>query len=549
MTELPRYIGRHASPEAAAPPSDETTPDEDPSIPRLDFDPGGSDEATAVLDDSDASDWMPPGPSMPPRPDRWGGPPRDVTPPPGPEPPAREFGLSGTGRLPGSPGRPIRPDSWTMRPDRSSTPLADSVASKPPTPPAPPIPPPFPSAAPPPAASSEPPPAPPPPGVSSTAGPDAEPWTSKAPNIPAGPLPVVQPIVEAVPAPEPVPELSDQSDPEPGAVESGAAVPVPEPDPDDDEIDEGSEPTIETPADIASAVLAADPKSDIAVDPEPDIAPDPASDTAPDPESDIAPDPESDIVSEPTPETETVPGSETNTDPGPETDPEPDTKTEAELDLAPDPEPEPTAPAEPPSSSAPFNAWRDELMLTPAPGPIRRSPVRREIDSHGLARLALLDAIDETWPGGTPDLSAWLAGNLDLLEDPLGFALETRHPVPMSPERQVSGSYDPERSPLDLPGNVVTADESGATVMVRAQVGVADPEGLGALLAAAAASQAQTAVWVCPRIGDGFRQALRWVGGDPSANVRLYGLEMYLVRINDSSTAPLFDAVVAPGAP
>jgi hypothetical protein len=54
-------------------------------------------------------------------------------------------------------------------------------------------------------------------------------------------------------------------------------------------------------------------------------------------------------------------------------------------------------------------------------------------------------------------------------------------------------------------------------------------------------------VWVCPRIEPGLRQALRWVGGDPSANVRLYGLEMYLVQIAGSPTAPLFDAVVSPG--
>src|SRR5262245_15264835 len=106
MTELPRYIGRHASPEAAAPPSDETTPEERPPTPRLDFDSGGTDEATTVLDSADVPDWTPPGPSMP-RPDRWGGPPRDVTPAPGPEPPGPDFGPSGTGRLPGSPGRPI----------------------------------------------------------------------------------------------------------------------------------------------------------------------------------------------------------------------------------------------------------------------------------------------------------------------------------------------------------------------------------------------------------------------------------------------------------
>ncbi|HYJ67945.1 MAG TPA: hypothetical protein VEX15_09810 [Nocardioidaceae bacterium] len=349
-------------------------------------------------------------------------------------------------------------------------------------------------------------------------------------------------MVEEAAAPEPVPEVSDEGEPEPMVEDAAAPEPVPEvpaegepepdaasetidvdsgdaaltPDADDEETDAEAEPTVETAEENAMDAGAA-PELEAA----PDLGAAPELEPRPEPELDVAPEPEPESESEP----------------------------EADIDLAPNPEPEPTTSAGPPSSPAPFNAWRDEPMLTHAPGPIRRSPIRTEIDSHGLARLALLDAVDDTWPGGTPDLSAWLAANLELLEDPLGFSLVPRHPVPLAPERQLSDSYEMEQSPLDFPGNVVTADGSGATVMVRAQVGVADPEGLGALLAAAAASEAQTAVWVCPRIDEGFRQALRWVGGDPSANVRLYGLEMYLVRINDSSTAPLFDAVVAPGAP
>ena len=103
-------------------------------------------------------------------------------------------------------------------------------------------------------------------------------------------------------------------------------------------------------------------------------------------------------------------------------------------------------------------------------------------------------------------------------------------------------------APLDIPGNLVTSDLSGAAVMLRAQVDPADTDGLGALLSAASVAQAQTAVWICPRIDEDLRRTLRWIGGDPSANVRLYGLEMYLVQIGDSPTAPLFDAVVTPGS-
>jgi len=104
-------------------------------------------------------------------------------------------------------------------------------------------------------------------------------------------------------------------------------------------------------------------------------------------------------------------------------------------------------------------------------------------------------------------------------------------------------------APLDIPGNLVASDAGGAAVMLRSQVEPADTDGLGALLAGASVAHAQTAVWVCPRIDEDLRQTLRWIGGDPSANVRLYGLEMYLVQIGDSATAPLFDPVVSPGLP
>src|SRR5690606_14042884 len=101
----------------------------------------------------------------------------------------------------------------------------------------------------------------------------------------------------------------------------------------------------------------------------------------------------------------------------------------------------------------------------------RAAPAVPEIDSHGLARIALLDAVKEVWPGGTPDLSAWLAAHLDLLEDPLGFSLTPhRHAPP-------AGRFvdeEPEPSPLDIPGNLLTADLGGAAVVVRAQAHDAD---------------------------------------------------------------------------
>jgi hypothetical protein len=229
----------------------------------------------------------------------------------------------------------------------------------------------------------------------------------------------------------------------------------------------------------------------------------------------------------------------------PEPSPEPAPAARTQPAFPPEPRIQLETEAKPPVYSLPHPS-DDPISLR---GDIPRAVELPLIDTHGLARLTLLDAVDAIWPDGTPDFAVWLAENLGLLEDPLGFTLKPQDPVTWAPDRPVGEVFAMDPAPLDIPGNLATSDLGGAAVLVRAQVDAADTDGLGALLSAAAAAQAQTAVWVCPRIDEDLRQTLRWIGGDPSANVRLYGLEMYLVKIGDSPTAPLFDAVVSPGAP
>jgi hypothetical protein len=263
--------------------------------------------------------------------------------------------------------------------------------------------------------------------------------------------------------------------------------------------------------------------------PEPEPEPDEALETAPRVHLSMAPRPRSELPSD------ERPGSD------PESEPEPPERTAVPYRQA-----LPETEAEPEVYSLPEQSYPGEPP-PPEKGFPERAAEEPEVDTHGLARLALMHAIKTVWPGGTPDLTTWLAENLDLLEDPLGFALSPHHQMAWVPTRSAVRGLGGDIAPLDIPGNLVTADMSGAAVLVRAQVDDADTDGLGALLSAAAVAQAQTAVWVCPRIDEDLRQTLRWIGGDPAANVRLYGLEMYLVRIGGSPTAPLFDAVVSPG--
>jgi hypothetical protein len=509
VTELPRYIGRHASPEAAAPQSDQTPQKDDESatedpMPRLEFDPSATEETTVIKRSDLAQPGSPEETMSPPNPyqptpdpiERWLDAPRSEAPITGSEPPP---GPPGPRRLSQPPGPPPPPSPSTDRQPLEPSPDTSTEASGE-------LPTPIrrePWAGP----GTDPPPSDPPddrdePTVDEPSA--SEPWTGPAPDLPLRPRPV----------PDPTPESETTSD-----WLADADV-----DPDDDEDEAGPAPSADLEPEAAS-------KSDVDLGSAPELDPDPTL------ESEVA------AESEAAAESRSARGSATAwwTDPDPTDGPQPAPEPSAATD------PEPVSDPEPVRSALATDD--QESTVRPARSASRTSAPSSDLDSHGLARLTLLDAVHETWPGGTADLSAWLASNLELLEDPLGFGLTPRDTSPWEPRRAAAVAYDADRSSLDIPGNVVTADLAGAVVMLRAQVGEADTEGLGALLSAAAAAQARTAVWVCPRIDEGLRQALRWIGGDPSANVRLYGLEMYLVSIDGSPTAPLFDAVVSPGSP
>ena len=374
------------------------------------------------------------------------------------------------------------------------------------------------------------------------------PWTRppsvrRVPLEPVTPEPEPEPVADSVEAELKASEAAESDPDESEPIESEAAAPDAEPEP------------------LTPGPVPAPPVSASAFEPEPASVPQPA------PVLDPAP--------MPTPTPVPKPASETEAEPEPEPDPEPalETAQRFRLSMAPRPrselpsdeppgdEPEadlgvertavpysqalPEREAEPQVYSLPEQPYSDE---PPKSGFTPRAAEPPGTDSHGLARLAMKDAIGAIWPGGTPDLTTWLADNLDLLEDPLGFALSSQQNFAWMPFQTAVRGLGGDVAPLDIPGNLVTSDLSGAAVMLRAQVDPADTEGLGALLSGASVAQAQTAVWICPRIDDDLRRTLRWIGGDPSANVRLYGLEMYLVQIGDSPTAPLFDAVVTPGS-
>jgi len=474
VTELPRYVGRHASADDAKPPTDgHATADEDSGA-----DESMSSEPSASEDGPDGETGYEETAFM----ERFEG--KRVRPP---APPSTGETID--------PDNPAMPEWWrsSQEPPRRQQPwTGPSVGAAPPLEPAPE----------PPASDPEldEPEVPESMGAAAEAE-DAEESESDATEADAA-------------TPDPVSAVTARTWPEPSPAEPTPAEP--------------------SPSDLAPPVPGPVP-------------------VPPVPTSELQPEPEPEPALELEPDRETVPRFRLSMAPRPRSEAPSDDDSGIEPESEPAPEPtdssyQPARPdreVDPQVYSLAEESYSDE---PPEPGMVDRAAAMSELDSHGLARLSLMDAVNAIWPGGTPDLTTWLADNLDLLEDPLGFTLSPHHQVAWMPTRSAVRGLGGGTEPLDIPGNLVASDRSGASVMVRSQVGAADTDGLGALLSAAAVAQAQTAVWVCPRIDEGLRQTLRWIGGDPSANVRLYGLEMYLVKIAGSPTAPLFDAVVSPGS-
>jgi hypothetical protein len=148
-----------------------------------------------------------------------------------------------------------------------------------------------------------------------------------------------------------------------------------------------------------------------------------------------------------------------------------------------------------------------------------------------LGRLARADA-REVWTHEAHDFTPWLHENLALLAEALGFDIEaTGREVPV-------GDFS-----VDVVGKT-TPD--GRAVIVENQLAPTDHSHLGQLLTYASGLEAAVIVWLAPRFRDEHRQALDWLNGHTVEGIDFFGVELELLRIDDSRPAPHFKLVAQP---
>jgi Domain of unknown function (DUF4268) len=148
--------------------------------------------------------------------------------------------------------------------------------------------------------------------------------------------------------------------------------------------------------------------------------------------------------------------------------------------------------------------------------------------------LGTIEQVDPRliWPHEAADFTPWLLSNAERLADALGIELE------LDAAEHGVGGYS-----LDLIGRDLS---NGAVLIVENQLAGTDHSHLGQVLTYAAGTAASTIVWIATAFREEHRQALDWLNENTGEGVHFFGIELQVVKIGNSASAPLFKVVAQP---
>jgi hypothetical protein len=153
--------------------------------------------------------------------------------------------------------------------------------------------------------------------------------------------------------------------------------------------------------------------------------------------------------------------------------------------------------------------------------------------TKNLGRLQKVE-LREAWTSESSDFTPWLATeeNLKLLGETIGIELELE-----SQEKEVG----PFRA------DILCKDTSNNDwVLIENQLERTDHSHLGQLITYAAGLKAVTIIWIAERFTEEHRAAMDWLNERTDEKIHLFGLEIELWKIDDSSIAPKFNIISQP---
>jgi len=150
--------------------------------------------------------------------------------------------------------------------------------------------------------------------------------------------------------------------------------------------------------------------------------------------------------------------------------------------------------------------------------------------------LGSLEPVDlrTIWPDEARDFTPWLAQeeNLRRLSDALNLELE------LDRVEVAVGPYS-----ADI---VATDASSNATVVIENQLEKTNHDHLGKVLTYASGLEARILIWIAKTFTEEHRQTFDYLNECTSGRLRLYGVEVEVLRIGNSIPAPHFRLVSSP---
>lgn len=154
-----------------------------------------------------------------------------------------------------------------------------------------------------------------------------------------------------------------------------------------------------------------------------------------------------------------------------------------------------------------------------------------ETDSQGLGRLVRARSIREVWTDEATSFTPWLAGNLDVLAQEVGFPLSLT-----ATEVSVGGFR------LDIQAE----DDHGRVVAIENQLERTDHTHLGQTLVYTAGLDASAVIWIASEFRPEHRLVFEWLNDRTDIGTGFFAVEVSVVTIGQSPPAPFFEVVAAP---
>lgn len=149
-----------------------------------------------------------------------------------------------------------------------------------------------------------------------------------------------------------------------------------------------------------------------------------------------------------------------------------------------------------------------------------------------LIKLEKISSIKKMWPNEEYDFTPWLAENLQELGDVIGYDLECEEI-----EKPV-GPYS---------ADIVAKDKNDEKrIVIENQYGKTNHDHLGKCITYASVLNAKVIVWITEKFSDEHKKAMEWLNENTSLNLEFYGIELSLLKVNDSEATLNWDVVIAP---